>query len=447
MKAIQYLMLCSVLIIFAAGCAAAQVAERAEVQITTNASQQNDPAIYNDTIVWTDGRNVNITEDVENMSLQDIFDANIDIYMYNLSTGEEMQLSGNGSAQMAPAIYGDIVVWEDYSNASLPADGTDIDNITLDDWLQFDVNIHMYNMSSGESRMMVDNLSWQGDPAIYGELVVWHDLRNGNFDIYAYNLSSEEEIRITGNESDQIYPAVYDDRIVWEDSRNGNSDIYMYNLSRGEGMRITNNTSDQVSPAIYGDVIVWEDHTNVNLSDMDNITLEDFTQLDINIHMYNLSTGEETRITSNASAQINPAIHGDRIVWEDLRNGTGDIRMYDLSTGEEKLITEDSFWQEAPDIYEDRIVWTDYRNGNKDIYVFDLSSGESGPIVPPVAVRDDDFDDRDDDFDDRDDDFDDDNDDRDDGNDDLDDDNDDDDDDDNDDLDDDNDDQDDDNDD
>ncbi len=98
------------------------------------------------------------------------------------------------------------------------------------------------------------------------------------------------------------------------------------------------------------------------------------------------------------------AIYGDRIVWEDLRNGTGDIRMYDLSTGEEKLITEDSFWQEAPDIYEDRIVWTDYRNGNKDIYVFDLSSGESGPIIPPMDVRNDDNDDRDDDFDDQDDD-------------------------------------------
>lgn len=407
MKAMQYLTLCLVLIAFAAGSAAAQVAESSEVQITTNASQQNDPAIYNDTIVWTDGRNVNITEDVENMSLQDIFNANIDIYRYNLSTGEEMQISENGSAQMAPAIYGDIVVWEDYSNASLPADEMDVDNVTLDDWLQFDVNIQMYNKSSGESQLIVDNHSLQGEPAIYGELVVWHDLRNGNFDIYAYNLSSGEEIQITGNESDQMYPAVYGDRIVWEDSRNGNSDIYMYNLSSGEGMQITNNASDQLSPAIYGDVIVWEDHTNVNLSDIDNMTLEKFTQLDINIHMYNLSTGEETRITSNASAQINPAIHGDRIVWEDLRNGTGDIRMYSLSTGEEKLITEDSFWKVAPDIYEDRIVWTDYRNGNQDIYVFDLSSGESGPIIPPMAVRDDDFDDRGDDLDDRDDDLDD----------------------------------------
>jgi beta propeller repeat protein len=219
MKAIQYLLLCSVLIIFSAGCAAAQVTEGVEVQITTNASQQNDPAIYNDTIVWTDGRNVNMTEDVGNISLQDLFGANISIFMYNLSSGEEMQISENGSAQMAPAVYGDIVVWEDYSNVSLPANETDADNITLEEWIQLDVNIHMYNASSGENRSIVDNLSWQGDPAIYGELVVWHDLRNGNFDIYAYNLSSGEEIRITGNESNQMYPAVYGDRIVWEDSR------------------------------------------------------------------------------------------------------------------------------------------------------------------------------------------------------------------------------------
>ncbi len=409
MKAMQYLLLCSVLIIFSAGCAAAQVTEGAEIQITTNASQQNDPAIYDDTIVWTDGRNVNMTGDAGNISLQDLFGANVSIFMYNLSSGEEMQISENGSFQMAPVVYGDIVVWEDYSNISLPANETDADNITLDEWRRFDVNIHMYNTSSGENRSIVDNLSWQEDPAVYEELVVWHDLRNGNFDIYLYNMSSGEEMQITENVSDQMCPAIYGDRIVWEDSRNGNDDIYMYNLSSREEMQITANASAQLSPDIYGDVIVWEDHTNVNLSeDIGNMTVEDLTALDTNIHMYDLSAGEETRITTNGSAQIDPAVYGDRIVWEDLRSGSGDIRMYDLSTGEEELITEDQFWQEAPDIHEDRIVWTDHRNGNQDIYVFDLSSGESGPLIPPMGGDNDDLnddnDDQDDDNDDQDDD-------------------------------------------
>jgi beta propeller repeat protein len=176
-----------------------------------------------------------------------------------------------------------------------------------------------------------------------------------------------------------MYPAIYGDRIVWEDSRNGNDDIYMYNLSSGEEMQITANASAQLSPDIYGDVIVWEDHTNVNLSeDIGNMTPEDLTALDTNIHMYDLSSGEETRITANASAQIDPAIHGDRIVWEDLRNGTGDIRMYNISSGEEELITEDSLWQETPDIYEDRIVWTDHATATR------ISTFSTCPPESPV---------------------------------------------------------------
>jgi len=46
-------------------------------------------------------------------------------------------------------------------------------------------------------------------------------------------------------------------------------------------------------------------------------------------------TGEETQITTNTAFQYNPAIYGDRVVWQDGRNGNGDINIYDLSTGTE----------------------------------------------------------------------------------------------------------------
>ncbi len=122
--------------------------------------------------------------------------------------------------------------------------------------------------------------------------------------------------------------------------------------------QITNNESDQIDPAIYGDRVVWQDERNGNWD----------------IYMYNLSTSTETCITTNESNQTKPAIYGDRIVWQDERNGNRDIYMYDLSTQKETRITDESSDQVNPAIYKDRIVWQDERNGNWDIYMYDLST-------------------------------------------------------------------------
>jgi beta propeller repeat protein len=81
--------------------------------------------------------------------------------------------------------------------------------------------------------------------------------------------------------------------------------------------------------------------------------------------MYNLSTSTETQITVNNSTRENPAIYGDRIVWEDDRNGSGaNIYMYNLSTSTETQITVNNSTRENPAMYGDRIVWANERNGN-----------------------------------------------------------------------------------
>ena len=94
---------------------------------------------------------------------------------------------------------------------------------------------------------------------------------------------------------------------------------------------------------IYGDRIVWQDNRNGNFD----------------IYMYNLSTSKETQITTNESIQWCPSIYGDRIVWTDMRNGNwdiADIYMYDLSTSKETQITTNKSDRAYPVIYGDKIV-------------------------------------------------------------------------------------------
>jgi len=134
--------------------------------------------------------------------------------------------------------------------------------------------------------------------------------------------------------------------------------------------RVTNiYLSIPLNPAIYGDRIVWQDNRNGNND----------------IYMYNITAGTETRITTNTASQQYPDIYGDRIVWQDNRNGNNDLYMYNITAGTETRITTNSLAQLNPAIYGDRIVWRDNRNGNWDIYMYDLAAGTETRITTNTA--------------------------------------------------------------
>lgn len=139
----------------------------------------------------------------------------------------------------------------------------------------------------------------------------------------------------------------------------------------GAERQITTDPSDQRSPAISGDRIVWEDHRNGN-SD---------------IYLFDLAEETEQRITTDANEQRRPAMSGDRIVWQDGRNGNLDIYLFDLASRTEQRITTDPDAQFDPAISGDRVVWDDYRNytpggnDNRDIYLFDLATAAEHPVT------------------------------------------------------------------
>ncbi|MBU7027741.1 MAG: hypothetical protein HXS48_12465 [Theionarchaea archaeon] len=162
-------------------------------------------------------------------------------------------------------------------------------------------------------------------------------------------LSNEgsNEFQMVKDKSDQRYPATYGNIVVWEDGRNRNFDIFITKIE----FQITTDRDYQGNPAIYGDIVVWEDHRNGNYD----------------IYGYNLSTKEEFQITTDRDYQGNPAIYNNIVVWEDHRNGNWDIYYYDLSTLREFQITKDLRSQKCPAICEYTVVWEDDRNDNQDI--------------------------------------------------------------------------------
>lgn len=88
----------------------------------------------------------------------------------------------------------------------------------------------------------------------------------------------------------------------------------------------------------------------------------------------------ETRITTNALEQWSPVIYGNKIAWQDNRNGNWDVYIFDLSTKKE-ISTLNTSNQYLPDIYDNKIVWADERNGGSDIYLQDLSTKKQTRIT------------------------------------------------------------------
>jgi beta propeller repeat protein len=206
-----------------------------ETPICTNPSIQLSPAIYGDIIVWLDYRNGFYT----------------DVYMYDLSTDSETpiclhsdhyQPSFSGGKYVN--IYEDKVVWHDWRNGN--------------------ADVYMYNLSSGVETQITTNTSNQGFPDIYEDKIVWEDNRNSpspfdpdteTKDIYMYDLSTGVESAVSMDpESIEKSPAIYGDKIVWCKGW----DIYMYDLSSGAETPICTGPGYDVFPDIHGYRIVYE---------------------------------------------------------------------------------------------------------------------------------------------------------------------------------------------
>ena len=364
-----------------------------ETQITNNESDQTDPAIYGDNMVWQDERN-----------------GNWDIYLYNLSTSAETRITTNESNQTKPAISEDKIVWQDYRNGN---------------W-----DIYMYELSTQKEIQITDESSDQVNPAICKDRIVWQDDKNGNWDIHMYDLSTLKEAQITTDKSDQTEPAIYGDRIVWQDGREGR-DIYLYELSTSRRLFnlfwnsqnfellsiVTGSDTSKIrkfikcltskeidvatcecnkyeSAAIYGNKVVWADRRNLDLgnptnpdntTNLENTNSESPNIYSSGIYTYDISNSTEALIinvfNSDGSCLL-PAIYGNTIVWQDSRNGNSDIYMYDLSNSIETRITINESNQVKPAIYGNRIIWQDSCNGNWDLYMCTLAQEDAKPLSP-----------------------------------------------------------------
>jgi beta propeller repeat protein len=316
-----------------------------EKQVTTNTEWQRWPEVSGTKVVFEDYR--------DQREVGDPYDPDtlFDIYVLDLNTMQEKNLTPYHTATGKPAISGNYVVWTDYGHGS--AQG----------------GIYFHDLSKGTTRRLP--ISSGREVEISGSRVTYEAFR-GNWRVYVFDIKTNTEKRITTDDAIPGAPDISGTKVVWQDFRDGNHEIYAYDLATGNETRVTNNPGRQTLPRISGNRIVWIDDRNGPLND--------------DIYLYDLGTETELQVTDAPGTQWFPAVSSGRVVWLDERNGNTDIYLYDVATGVETQVTSDPSYQGNVAIAGNRIVYEDYRRSDPDIYLTEIAapkfSAASRSVIP-----------------------------------------------------------------
>ncbi|MBN1408878.1 MAG: T9SS type A sorting domain-containing protein [Calditrichaceae bacterium] len=222
--------------------------EDEHITICSASGTQSFPKIEGDYIVWQDDRSssntdiylYNILDDTtiqvtDNTEIRQeypdvsgnlvIWLQNDSLYVHDLSEGDTYPINSAVEPEDA-AISGQNIVYRGYTD---------------DAWQLF-----LYNLTSDKETQITHDVGSPMNPAISNAGIIWDDDRNnpGDFfssDIYLYDLSTGVELPISIEEGRQAAPAIWENRIVWYDDRNGNNDIYMteYEIPTGADLEVT----------------------------------------------------------------------------------------------------------------------------------------------------------------------------------------------------------------
>jgi TolB protein len=197
------------------------------------------------------------------------------------------------------------------------------------------------------------------DPAVCGSLVVWTDMRNGNPDIYGRDLAGGQEFPIATSPATEAYPDCDSSRVVYMSTGAvTGGDISMFERTTGATTVVSAQPWNEWQPAISGNRVVWQAWPN-----------QPDTTTGIQIFGTDLSTGTPFTVTTGPGNQTMPDISGTIVVWQDDRNPNPDVWSLDLAGGTEHLVSSPA---QAPQISGRRAVWQYQAPASWDILMKDL---------------------------------------------------------------------------
>lgn len=132
---------------------------------------------------------------------------------------------------------------------------------------------------------------------------------------------------------------------------------------------VVNNAYDQINPAISGNRVVWQDYRNKTSG-----CPAAQNCLSADVYEKDLVSGDEQRLTTTTNG-LDPDISGSQVVWRNWT--TGKIMVHDLTSGNQNTASSatGTVQEVSPAISGNIVVWIDYRVSASygEVYMRDLS--------------------------------------------------------------------------
>ncbi|MGD9486848.1 MAG: hypothetical protein AB7W47_02390 [Calditrichaceae bacterium] len=221
---------------------------------STNITQlTNSPAHEENPVISPDGKEIIYTSTVEDHRDVDYNQKLRDIFVKDLDTGRERNLTTNGSNDWRPRYSSDgkLIVFVSERN--------DLRNVPF---YEFHGDIFLMESDGKFQRALTKNSQNNGGACLaYGSTeengVIYFDSnRSGAYEIYKTDMKGAKTSQITFNaNSNDVSPDVSPrgDKITFFSDRDGNYEIYLMNNDGSAVQRLTSNVSDDLNPVFSPD--------------------------------------------------------------------------------------------------------------------------------------------------------------------------------------------------
>lgn len=307
--------------------------QRVIIPITNvKGSDQTHPVIDNGKVYWEDLRSEN------NQCPQKL-------YWYDIASG-----------QSGSTLVGDII--NGLQRPLMPGANGNRVVFQANDRLGSGSNIYMHDFNTGSTIPITTYSGEQMSPAISPDgVVVWSDIRKyGDMDLYYLDIrNARGEVPFVIQPGNQRSPRIWGNKVVWKDSRtNSNHDLYLKEIGSDSETLLARDAGIG-PPDIWENYVVWENRGKVSFMDLNTRQTKTITEKlggnprmrDGKIvytlsgekdasgntvlynHVYDIKTGQDTKIDFPISYSSFPAVSGNYVVFDNSEKKTfPDMEIY-----------------------------------------------------------------------------------------------------------------------
>jgi beta propeller repeat protein len=199
-------------------------------------------------------------------------------------------------------------------------------------------------------------------------------------DVFYFDVLSRQEVQVTNRSASQAGSTTNGLEILFDDSQftDGSAgihqmELYLYSIQTGEETRLTNEVSLKFSPMFNDEFILYK-------SNLGCPTVDDY-----NLSLMDRSTGEATVVSGCDQDPETHSISDYYAAWtaRPYPGHNKDIFVRDLAAGYTfRIDSTDEGSQYFPSTDDDHVVWQDHRSGWREVYMYTFSTGVEECLTP-----------------------------------------------------------------